>query len=47
MVWWIKVYMMLVRMLAISEKSGLLVPVKFQMMDESKELITVKVDAIC
>ena len=41
-----KVYMKPIKMISISEFDGVVTPIKFQMKNEEKELITVKVDNI-
>lgn len=42
-----KVYMKPIKMISVTEENGILTPIKFQMKDENKELITVKIDNIC
>lgn len=41
-----KVYMKPIKMISVSEFDGVLTPIKFQMKNEVKELITVKIDNI-
>lgn len=41
-----KVYMKPIKMISVSEFDGVLTPLKFQLKNEEKELITIKVDNI-
>lgn len=41
-----KVYMKPVKMISVSEEDGFVTPIKFQMKNEEKEYITVKIDSI-
>lgn len=42
-----KVYMKAVKMISVSEENGILTPLKFQIKNEEKEYVTIKIDNIC
>ncbi|MCX8131862.1 MAG: hypothetical protein N3I35_17415 [Clostridia bacterium] len=41
-----KVYMKPIKMICMSNENGAVTPIRFQIKDDSKELITIKVDSI-
>ena len=42
-----KVYMKPIKMISVTEENGVQTPLKFQMRDENKEIITIKINTIC
>jgi hypothetical protein len=41
-----KVYMKPIKMISVSNENGVVTPIRFQMKDDSKEMITIKVDNV-
>ncbi len=42
-----KVFMKPIKMISISEENGILTPLKFQISNEEKQYITIKIDNVC